>query len=293
MNLIKLKDILLPSTYDNSDYYNENLKGRYAYWVKMTYIVPFDSIDYNQYIKLEKSNDMLNYIKSDDIIDYIDMTETNNVNNISEFILKNKSVTDSLITLSEIKRFRYWLASSLLEIKSDFDDMTKHMLEFYKNDMYDSVIKYLDMFGGVDVSLSYESENVCGCCSGVTINELTTSLSNCNTINIYKNDIYQYMLGVFGDYGFWNQFSKEFLKTFKLYIDNIIKVGLPMIKGINNDIYRDCVCGVKEDNTNNIILSRLSNALGYIINDDIDGHKNYISDAFKDWSVIYPMMNWQ
>ena len=54
MNIIKLKDILMPDFYPVANLFNTKLKGKYAYWVKMRYIFPLDSIDYDTYIKYER-----------------------------------------------------------------------------------------------------------------------------------------------------------------------------------------------------------------------------------------------
>ena len=41
------------------------------------------------------------------------------------------------------------------------------------------------------------------------------------------------------------------------------------------------------------ILQQLSNSLNYIINNDILGHKNYISTAFNNWAkYLYESMEW-
>ena len=40
MNIIKLRDIVLSNDYKIADFYNANLKGKYAYWVQMRYIFP-------------------------------------------------------------------------------------------------------------------------------------------------------------------------------------------------------------------------------------------------------------
>ena len=41
------------------------------------------------------------------------------------------------------------------------------------------------------------------------------------------------------------------------------------------------------------ILKRLSQSLQYIAEGNMMGHKNYIHDAFKDWSTnLYELMEW-
>ena len=42
-----------------------------------------------------------------------------------------------------------------------------------------------------------------------------------------------------------------------------------------------------------IILKKLSESLQYIAEEQLTGHKNYITDSFKEWSEkLYEMMEW-
>ena len=49
MNIIKFKDQIRPL----DDLFNTYLKGKYAYWIQMRYVVPFEYISQAEYIKYE------------------------------------------------------------------------------------------------------------------------------------------------------------------------------------------------------------------------------------------------
>ena len=101
------------------------------------------------------------------------------------------------------------------------------------------------------------------------------------------------MIQMFSSIDFWLQWSQEFIEEIKKYVDNIINVNLPLSPSKLEDEFIDCAC---QSNTNDKyidILKRLSVSLEYIKNNDIQGHKNYISDALKDWStILYENMQW-
>lgn len=87
----------------------------------------------------------------------------------------------------------------------------------------------------------------------------------------------------------------EFIATFKSYIDNMLKVGLiPSVDPTSGSRYVDCTCTVQDSSAAaKAIMERLSKALGYILDCQVSGHKNYISDAFTDWSSqLYESMEW-
>ena len=77
------------------------------------------------------------------------------------------------------------------------------------------------------------------------------------------------------------------------YIDNIIRVGLVITESDNNELYIKCNC----NNSNNIfidLLKNLSDALQYIINDDITLHSNFIHDSLYNWAEkLYDKMSWK
>ena len=51
MNIVKLKDIIKP----NDEFFNTYLKGKYAWWVHMRYIIPFEKMGIQGYIACEEN----------------------------------------------------------------------------------------------------------------------------------------------------------------------------------------------------------------------------------------------
>ena len=175
---------------------------------------------------------------------------------------------------------------------SKFNAMEEHVLEYYAGGMYDSTIKILSEFGSSDVTYTLTG-SACGC-SGADISSLYRSVLSepCNPITIYKKNIKHKMVEMFSSIDFWTQWSPEFIGVFKKYIDNIIRLNL-VIGEQYVDRFKDCICKDNSTSDYEYILRRLSTALGYIMGNDICGHKNYIYDALYDWSSqLYEDMIW-
>ena len=298
MNIIKLRDKVMPSDNNYSSLFNTYFKGKYAYWVHMKYVVSMDMVSKEDYIKYENNIDELlnmgNYIESSNIMDYIDYQETELANNINEYMIKNSYVADEDITLDELKRFRTWLANELLLSGDYFDELVSHMIKYYAEGMMDSTITALINFGSSNFFVNDISTNTCGCHQSSNLSSLyNTQGVLCEPINIYRNNIYKKMIEVFSDVNFWTKFSKEFILTFKHYIDNIIKIGLPLSNSSNN-AYNDCSCMNNDTHNINVdILNKLSKSLEYIYNDNIKNHRNYINDSLHKWaSELYEHMEW-
>lgn len=330
MNIIKLQDKIMPEGCQKAAFFNKYLKGKYAYWVHMRYIVPLETMSHQAYVACEEDitklliNDNGEYPRPygteyldlyDHIIDlydnrelnileYIDSKETDCVNNTHEYMLKNTYITDEDITLGELKKFRTWLAQSMLLFDTNsetgenlgnvFSEDEFHVLNYYANGMMDQTIHVLLKFGSPTFTVEQIKTNTCGCHQSSNLSSLYNSQElSCDPIVIYKNNIYKKMVSVFSSIDFWTRFSKEYILTVKHYIDNIISVGLPLSKN-NYEAYKDCSC-VKDDAQNNgiEILKKLSTSLEYIYNGDVNGHKNYISDSLHKWSSeLYEHMEW-
>ena len=318
MNIVKIKDIIIPNECSFSDFFNKNLKGKYAYWVQMRYIFPLDSIDYITYIKYEQM-DEVDFIKQD-IINYIDLyneeccmfnfsqiyidhEETSLINDINEYKILNTHSTDSDIDLNKIRNFRSWLANEILlynttdtgEYLNNLSESQIHMLQFYKNDMYNEVVKQLNIFGSDSAYTLLENNTGCGCCATNISSLYNTSLitNSCDALNVYTKNVHNLMVQTFENISFWKNFNKQFIEVFKKYIDNIIKSGLIINNSTNTNIYIKCNC----NNPNNLfvdLLKNLSEALQYILNDDITMHYNFIHDALYNWAEqLYDKMSWK
>lgn len=315
MNIVKLRDIVMPSEYRMAKFFNENLKGKYAYWVQMRYIFPMDSLDFKTYIQYEQLDavymlgpDILPHIDlySDECCmydfaqEYIDHDATELANAVNDYKTANDYVADKDIDINKLRRFRSWLAGEILAFNTSADgsyiknltDNQLHMLEFYKNDMYNEVTKQLGVFG-IENAFTLTSTSTCGCCNtNVSGLYKLVNPSLCNGLDIYVKNLHVLMVQTFEDVNFWMQFNKDFIAVFKRYIDNIVKTGL----GINlseGGLYLTCHCNNSSVNATNAILNNLSEALQYIINDEVSGHLNFIHDALYNWAEqLYDHMSW-
>ena len=313
MNIIKLNDIVMPSEHNISTFFNENLKGRYAYWVQMRYIYPLNSLDYKTYVAYEqmtetelkdsmphidlnsKECEACNFIQV-----YVDSNATELANSINNYSIANAQVTDSDIDISKLRKFRTWLASEILAIctnnnggyLNNLNEHQIHVLDYYKNNMYNDVVKQLNVFGLDNLQISSVTTG-CSCCNSTSLYSLSNVNESCNALNIYTKNLHNLMVSTFENVDFWLQFNKEFISTFKKYIDNIIKVGF-VIKPETNVLYIQCNCNDNSVNASTVLLKNLSDALTYIIDNDINGHLNFISDALHNWAdQLYDYMYWE
>lgn len=334
MNIIKLKDVLMPEENPKATFFNTHLKGKYAWWVGMRYITPIVPEDIDQkvmpgsiglgragYIKCEQDiNNLLDpesefhtqYIDTHDgdynfLAEYADINETDYINNIAMFVSQNNYKTDDDITTDELKKFRTWLAEELLKfgqtisgerLESVYSNKVNHMLQYYAKNMTDDVVLGLIDFGAASVSILSTTTSKCGCVGSSNISSLyTDTLTNCDPLEVYRKNIYKLMVETFSSIDFWlDRYgqSKAFIGEFKKYIDNILRVGLPLnIDILADSRFTDCGCTQHVDSQGVKILTRLSEALGHIINESVDGHKNFIASAFADWSkYLYESMYW-
>ena len=316
MNIVKLKDILMPETSNMAKFFNENLKGRYAYWIQMRYIFPLNSLDYKTYIQYEQF-DRIKFLR-DDILPHIDLYSeecsmydfaqvyidhdvTEIINSIATYKTSNEYITDADIDLQKIRRFRTWLAEELLKLNTNIDggylnivsENVIHMLEFYKNDMYNEIVKYLTTFGPENAFQNTSMATGCSCCNGSSTLSTLSGSFTCNALDIYIKNIHNLMVQTFENVNFWKNYNKDFIILFKKYIDNIITTGLVVNKSSKNVLYATCNCNTSTYETT-YMLRNLSEALGYIINEDITAHLNFINSALHEWAEnLYDEMSWE
>jgi hypothetical protein len=317
MNIIKLKDVIMPDHMPQAELFNKYLKGRYAYWIQMRYIVSFDHMRHEGYVACEEDvNKLLQKengtyprpygapcidVYDRGIIEYVDSAETDRINNTIDFRMKNKYVTDEDITIDELKKFRQWLASEILlmdqteigEQKNSYlTEEDTHVMQYYAGNMYDSTIKILSEFGGTSVSFTSPTVSSCGCSHSSDLTSLYT-ISECDPITIYRTNIYNRMVVLFSSIEFWQMWAPEFIGVFQRYIENIIRLNFPMSTSKTKK-YLDCTCITDPKQDEHIdILKRLSQSLLYIKDGEVSGHKNFIKDALNDWSsMLYEKMMW-
>lgn len=334
MNIIKFNDIILSAEdMEQYEVFNQKFKGKYAYAVNWNYTVALEDITTAQYIELSKDPGLLPECDHILIVDIpekaIDLDNTAKANSITLFLAANKYTSDEDITIDELKKFRKWLATYLLAFDRDeddklqyklFDDKTTHMLLYYEKDMYDNVIKYLSEFSDQSFTI-VSTVSSCGCNSlgtvgGTVVKSIPQSqiqmtkcgcntnaisgaqaIDGCDPIGIYRKNIYLKMVNTFSIIEFWTQFSDVFLNDFKRYVDGIIKLNLPLTTSAFVSAFVDCGCLSQADaeQAHNIsILADLSKALQFMIDKDIDGHKNFIQNTLKEWSsMLYEQMRWE
>ena len=328
MNIIKFKDSIRPS----DELFNTYLKGKYAYWVHMRYVVPFEVITPEEYVFCEHDNTYLkkfagkyrDIFKDKALSAWVDEIETESINDVQKYIRANKHTTDPTLTIDEVKKFRTWLAKELLLMDQTVSGKQKnelyseeftHVLEYYAQGMYDDTIKWLNKYNQSNIILN-NNKSTCGCVpvlndislNGVSITSKTnpncgcSSSANdvnllsgglCDPILVYKQAIKSKMVEYFGDMNFWLQFSTGFLSEFKAYIDNIIRLNLPF-GSTHYTNFDDCLCAKSSSQLAAMeILGRLARALELMISGETIGNRNYISDAFIDWSRdLYEIMYW-
>lgn len=314
MNIIKLKDQIRPG----DDLFNTYLKGKFAYWIQMRYIVPFDFINQGQYVEMESDITKLTGwrerglkcpdpyywdLQSGNIEAWVDADGTEDANSLNKFLVHNKFTTDSDLTIDEIKKFRTWLAATLLsfDVRNDgapknylYNEDLTEVLDYYAHGMYNACVKSLNKLG-TSIAVNRLTMQDCGCASGANLAGLyNESLTNCDPLYTYRKYIYEQMVAAFSNIEFWVQFPEIFIKEFKSYIDNIIQLNLPLKGSSWISSFVDCTCHLNSDQMVYIeTLRRLSQALEYIRLDDVTGHLNFISKALRDWATdLYEAMEW-
>jgi hypothetical protein len=160
MNIIKLKDIVMPSECRLSPFFNKELKGKYAYWIKMRYIFPLDSMDYKTYIRYEQQ-DPIYFLGADALphIDmyseecsmfdfaqvYIDSDATELANAISDYKTANEYVADFDIDINKLRNFRSWLATEILKFNTSSDGTyLDNLTESQMNNSVFNLNEYMD-----------------------------------------------------------------------------------------------------------------------------------------------------
>jgi len=310
MNIVKLKDKMIEITTESptwAELFNTKFRGQYVIAIKWKKCIPMEygdaMIPYTQNDIFKMSRDEMTITGSIDFDDLntaglIDFAETERANDFAKYITFNHFIP-SEITAEQVKKFRWWLADTILE---DFeilitDDETEHMIKYYQANMNDDTIKILTKFGGETIK-QVSTTLDCGC-TKMTIPEY--NVATCNTIAIYRRNIYTKMVEVFGKMDFWSKFDADFLEMFKLYIDNIIKMNLQLVPTSWIDEIAKCSCNISADTRQQMAiekLKRLSEALRMMIAEKRDGtslagNTTYINTAFNDWATyLYEQMQW-
>lgn len=301
MNIIKFKD----SIKVGDTLFNEKFRGKYSWWVNCKWAISFDDISADMFVVLSENNEIpedIDNLATTDYRDFVDVYETERINNqVSVYQLLNKTTGE--IPIDKLKRFRTWLAESLIEIAKDvydnetdssgYDYETDMMLNFYANNMSDDIVKALTHFSYTQRQATITTG--CKCTQNpfeVGIGLLGQSV--CDAEAMYRDGIYNKMVEVFSNIEFWSS-KVDFLPLFIKYIEGILKAGLPLKNrvNLNNPDYCDCTCVGSDETVMRSILTQLIQALQYIINGAVASHKNFIYTALNNWSSkLYENMYW-
>lgn len=320
MNIVKFRDIYLGLQDSNlmiSDIenFNANLRGKYAYVVNWKWVVPMSEMSETEYVDasvldssqgtdtmtsmdtgIPKNLVKFKAVQLDKISDFVDHSETESANNVSRYLKLNEFVSDSDITIDDAKKFRQYLAEQLLAIKYEFVKGEYKMLNYYKDNMYDSVVDSLTIFTeNNQVQLSYIGKKSCDCLTTKGLQGQVVVNGQCDPIYEYRKGVYSKMVELFSDYNYWIGLGGLCI-DFKKYIDAIIKYNLPLFISSNINVFDDCTCASKTDSLQERGINAMKNlslALQYIINSDVTGHKNFINEALSVFaSQYYERMYW-
>lgn len=240
----------------------------------------------------------LNYIDLSLLpLDVIDVDTNERINSVSRYKSYNDFIPDTDIGIDDLKNFRTWLAETLLDMDVDvksYDEKTTQMLNYYYKGMYDEVIKQLTNFRVIDNKVIFTTTSTCNCTP--VVGAQLSATSTCDPILIYRKSIYDFMVQTFSRIDFWTVLDVEFLTMFKAYIDGIIGYNLPLYTSEYVSEFADCACINTIDPAQQTlmrILKNLSASLQYMIDRDVDGHKNFIGQTLREWSSkLYEKMQW-
>jgi hypothetical protein len=314
MNIIKIKEGFA------EDYAQYN--DMYCYFINWKWIVPFEVITQQEYIEISQKDDItclgreipyLDYTKksfssafassfaSINIENIIDWRATYNANSIAKFIEFNKfSASDNPLDFNTVRRFRTWLSEelfSLLKYETFTPKDVLQMLKYYSDDMSDNVIKGLYLVSDNNlITINSTNYSSCGCKSTDNQSVLNPIISMCDPIKEYRKSIYNIMVKTFSDIEFWEKRDPDLLQGINKYLDYIIKKNLPLSQcEFAIDLY-DCSCLSDKDYKQNKyieILKNLITSFEYIINKDVNQHKNFIGQSLNNWAVyLYEKMRW-
>ena len=314
MNIVKIKDVHLPVDPDTKEplvdpTIFEYVKDKYCYLINWKWIVPFEytvdeqKITFNDYIECSTDDKAPEDYPYANLLDYVnlglvDFALTEKANSIAIFIEANYFSSDNDITLDELKKFRTWLAQTLLRVLVDVEnyDITE-MLKYYAENMFDTTVQHLTHFvpkNSVDI-LNAAVKNTCGCASQTTVNTVGT-ITTCDALLLYRKAVYEKMVEIFSDISFWSELEPELLLEIKKYIDGIIHHNLPLYKvDYVSDLY-DCGCLSDADASQERLigyLKSLSKAFEMMAEGKVQGNRNFIGDALNRWAAyLYERMYW-
>jgi hypothetical protein len=305
MNIVKFKDIYLKDlqqfTQDEMDWFNDNLKGKYAYALNWNWVIPFSAMTVSEFVENSRLNtpDGFDNYPYDKFEEFVDLEFTEKANSIDKYVALNKFSGKTELTIEDVKKFRTWLASTLLAIKDEesMDRGEKPMLEYYANNMYDTTVENLSIFSVIEPQYSTIMSSTCGCVKTGSIGSISAIGAVCDPLAMYRRGIYDLMVKLWSDHHYWIDLeSDDFLTEFKRYIDAVISYNMPLYIVDWTNVFADCTCLNQDDALQMAgikAMSNLSQALQYMIDGETNGHKNFIDSALRVFaSQYYERMYW-
>lgn len=330
MNIVKFKDVMIEGEdlerLEKAELFNELYRGKYCYCVNWKWCILMEDIDNTEFIRYSVTDAVpadIDFLDLELYTDYVDREATEKVNRMDAYILSNNYIPSDF-TLDQIKKFRTFVASALLansqlwddEYDATITDKITHMLLYYKNGMWDTVIKMLASFSDYTsgISLSgtytdcgcggttaagtikdsagiYKTQTGCGCSSANAALLLTNT---CDCTELYRTSIRNFMIDVFSDWKFWDRVSEIVVPDMIAMLKAILEAGLPLSFTTTDVVYGDCSCmNNNTDETGKIIVANLIKALEYIRDEAVVAHKNFIKNSLYAWaSKLYERMEW-
>lgn len=291
MNLVKFQDIII----EGDDFFNEKLKGKYAYAINWLYIAPLD-LQEKEYIQISKGQVEVDLKKLYDYRQFIDTEETEKINSVDHYIYLNQFTPDEDITIDEIRQFRTKVALLLKDFyKFHTPEQSQmiQMINFYANNGTDDVVNMLlNTMSMYYPSISTKSlHNSCGCGSNNIISTVNFNTTQCDVVAVYTTSIYNIMVKYFSDIDFWTG-KENVIEEIVKYLENIIKLNLPLTTIQEQQI----ACSVTSVNLQEKYIDALKNlvvAFKYILDDEITTNKNFILSSIDFWAKeLYTNMIW-
>lgn len=295
MNLVKFQDVII----EGDNFFNEKLKGKYAYAINWLYIAPLD-LQEKEYIQISKGQveiDLEKHLKKlYDYHQFIDAEETEKINSVGHYRYLNQFTPDEDITIDEIRQFRTKVALLLKDFyKFHTPEQSQmiQMINFYANNGTDDVVNMLlNTMSMYYPSISTKSlHNSCGCGSNNIISTVNFNTTQCDTVAVYTTSIYNIMVKYFSDIDFWTG-KENIIKEIVKYLENIIKLNLPLTTIQEQQI----TCSVTSVNLQEKYIDALKNliiAFNYILDDEITTNKNFILSSLDFWAKeLYNNMLW-
>lgn len=296
MNIVKVKSI----RDNNGDVIT--FSGRYCWCVSWKHIVDLDDYTISEIISLEQNGQTPSKQGTQCVSyatyqtnGYIDNTATDAANSIAKWVEYNKFSPDDDITVDEVKQFRTWLARTLYNLDKDTASYeVREMLAYYMNEMNDATVQHLSTFAKTTVKTVLQTGT--SSCSCNKTSESLISASLCDAVEQYRTGVRNIMISTFSDISFWSGREQDLQNEIAHYIDNIIKMALPLTQSPYASQLYDCGCLTNANTpqqTMTLALENISKAFKLMAAGTISGNRDFISRSLNEFAVsLYEIMRW-